>query len=277
MKISLTPEVAYHHIKKYSQYSVTDSWARWYSNVAPLKGQRIVKTFLNYKKKNAKILDLGCGTGMTTLALADNFPNTVACDMGAMEVRATKELLKKYGYRNKVIKYNGKKLPFKDNNFDIVSFIEVIEHVSNPDEVLREIKRVLKPDGILHITTANKLWPIEPHYKLPFLSYLPKNLANKYVQITGKGERYDDIHLPTYWGFKSMVSKCFDVEDITIDILRDYKKYGMDKERGIKVVIIGKFLNKIYDTNHLLYKIISYPLVISSLGWLFIARPKNND
>lgn len=48
--------------------------------------------------------------------------------------------------------YDGKTIPFNDNHFDSVFSTEVLEHVFNPDEILPEINRVLKPGGTLLLT-----------------------------------------------------------------------------------------------------------------------------
>ncbi len=48
------------------------------------------------------------------------------------------------------------RFPFSDNVFDLVIFAEIIEHLLNdPCRVMREIKRVLKPNGTLILTTPN--------------------------------------------------------------------------------------------------------------------------
>lgn len=269
MKNKLTRSLVFKHLNKYGQYSQSPDWNKWYASVAPLKGKRVVQTLLTYKSKNARVLDLGCGIGLTFAILAQNFINSIGCDVGEKEISATKILLKNLNLKNRLAIYDGKHLPFTDKSFDIVTSIEVIEHVDNPAKMLQEIRRVLKPDGILHITTANKLWPIEPHYKLPFLSYLPKSFANLYLKILRRGTSYDDIHLPTYGEFYKLVSKYFEVEDITLDVIANYKRYGLGKERGIKVVILGNILK-----NKLVLKIFKPFLLWCSLGWLFIARPK---
>ena len=258
----------FEHIGKFSQYSNTGGWAKWYSKVAPLKGKRVAKVLLNYKNANSKLLDLGCGTGLTLAFLAQVFPNSTGCDVGAKEVVATKTILKDHGLKIPLIKYNGKKLPFADSFFDIVTFIEVIEHVDNPDMVLKEIERVLKPDGVLHITTANKWWPIEPHFKLPFLSYLPKKMADWYVSVFKRGSSYQNIKLPSYSQFFKMVNKHFEVKDITLEVIADYEKFGLAKERGQAIALLGRTL-KILNRFELIKKI----LVRFSLGWLFICRP----
>ena len=61
----------------------------------------------------------------------------------------------------------------------------IYEHVVDPDAVLREIRRVLAPDGVVYLGLANRLGVVEPHYRLPFLSWLPHGpLADRYVRAS---------------------------------------------------------------------------------------------
>lgn len=48
-----------------------------------------------------------------------------------------------------------KKLQFKDGQFDVITCIEVIEHLENPRQIIRDLARVLKPEGVLIVTTPN--------------------------------------------------------------------------------------------------------------------------
>lgn len=278
-KTKLTALEIFKHIVKYGQYSQNQSWAEWYSKIASLKAKRVTNVLLTYRDKNSKVLDLGCGIGLTLAGLAQTFNSCVGCDIGNKEIEASKELLKKLKLKAPVIKYDGKKLPFANNNFDIVTSIEVIEHVENPSTYLREIKRVLKKDGILHITTANKWWPVEPHFKLPFLSYLPSKMADFYVKTTGKGNDYQNIKLPSYTQFYKMANRYFEVEDITLNVISEYKKYGLDKERGKIILYLArllKFLNRMEKNSITKFPalFIKYLLRRFSLGWLFICYQK---
>lgn len=238
-----------------------------------------MKMLREYKGQDARLLDVGCGIGITLSFASQMFPDSVGCDIDTKAVTLTKKILEEVGVKIPVVIYDGEKLPFKDNSFDIVMSIEVIEHAKDPDLMLSEMKRVLKSDGILHITTANKWWPYEPHYKLLFLSYLPKKLADLYVRLSGKGKSYEDIKLPSYGKFRKIVGKYFIVEDITLPIIEHYKKHAFDKERGTKVVIIGNFIGWLGKLETLpIVKYFSYAvkwiLTRVSLGWLFIGRPR---
>ncbi|EKD87570.1 MAG: ubiquinone/menaquinone biosynthesis methylase-like protein [uncultured bacterium] len=199
--------------------------------------------------------------------------------MGDGEVKATKELLRLLRISAVVKKYDGIKIPYPSNTFDIVTSIEVIEHVNKPLRMLEEIHRVLKKDGILHITTANKWWPIEPHFKLPFLSYLPAKIADSYVRLLGRGDSYHNIRLPSYKQFRQMVQNFFTVEDITLDFLKSYKMSGLDKERGKVIVVVAdvlqglNFLKKFSVTRAIAVGLETCILHVS-LGWLFIGRTR---
>jgi ubiquinone/menaquinone biosynthesis C-methylase UbiE len=54
-------------------------------------------------------------------------------------------------------------LPFQDEIFDAVLLIEVLEHIVNDVAALKEISRVMKPEGLLTLTAPNKLFPFETH------------------------------------------------------------------------------------------------------------------
>ena len=60
----------------------------------------------------------------------------------------------------------------------------------------------LRPGGVLYLLAPNRVWPLEVHYGLPFLSWLPLPIANQYLRWTGRGTDYSDAcYAPTYRGF----------------------------------------------------------------------------
>jgi SAM-dependent methyltransferase len=98
----------------------------------------------------------------------------------------------KHGYRFTLV--NGTTLPFDDGVFDLVITNHVIEHVG--DETLQlahlaEIKRVTAEDGLVYLAVPNKWRFMEPHYRLPLLSWLPGAVSDAYLRLTRRATYYD--------------------------------------------------------------------------------------
>lgn len=269
-------------IRKYSQYSQSEAWMRRYSRILPIKAKRTVTLLKQYKGVDCLVLDVGCSTALTLWLIAKEFKNSIGVEpeLRAAEIAVTR--LRDHNLPNVILRADGGALPFANGTFDIVTNIEVIEHVQHPRILLGEIARVLKPDGILHITTANKLWPIEPHYRLPFLSYLPNRWASAYVRIMKRGHGYDGIRLPTYWQFRSLVEEFFDVEDVTLGCIADYRRFELHKERGFLIQAVAPVVRTVLWGEQALaslgpynpFRWLSKLLTGISLGWLFIAKPR---
>lgn len=105
---------------------------------------------LNLKNKN--IMDIGCFDG-TFLSLINNRNNDLY-GLDASEY-AIKEAKKKNIRVKKFFFDDITKLPYKDNYFDLVIAGEIIEHIYDTDFFLKEIKRILKPNGYLFLSTPN--------------------------------------------------------------------------------------------------------------------------
>jgi ubiquinone/menaquinone biosynthesis C-methylase UbiE len=121
--------------------------------------QKLVQFFLTkYIKKDTKILDIGCQFGDISLPLASDAEYIVGLDMSMRSISIAKDNagLLNIGNASFVVAEVGT-LPFESNSFDVILFLEVIEHLYNADLSLSEIHRVLKPDGFLLIGTPQKI------------------------------------------------------------------------------------------------------------------------
>lgn len=101
------------------------------------------------------VLDIGCGGGEFGDLLSFELPDSriVAIDAELKAMRAASEVP---SLRGLTVQGNGSTLPFKDAAFDLVTVLEVIEHLEDPDAFLREVRRVMKDDALLLITTPNR-------------------------------------------------------------------------------------------------------------------------
>jgi ubiquinone/menaquinone biosynthesis C-methylase UbiE len=190
------------------------------------KALRIIKTLQDHlgkeKLKDLTLLDLGASTGIISYTLAKYFKKVIAVDI---DKKALESARKCYFRPNLIFRVDdAMKLSFGNNYFDVVTCTQVYEHVPNAYKLFNEIYRVLKPGGVCYLATMNALWPIEPHYNLLFLSWLPKALANAYVKITGIANQYYENPL-TYWGLKKLTLK-FKQIDYTQKITANPIKFG---------------------------------------------------
>lgn len=109
--------------------------------------QELVKDLL-LSEKPKKILDIGCGTGETITYLKTVFKK--ASFVGIDNSKEALKFTKSRGHNVK--KGDALKLPFKDESFDAVLLLDVIEHIKNDAGVIKEAKRVLKPGGVIVLT-----------------------------------------------------------------------------------------------------------------------------
>ena len=147
---------------------------------------RLLETYIDLK--NAKVLEIGAGSGYIAAHLGE-----VTGPRGKVHaIDCNDELQITNGLT--FTEVDDTSLPFPGESFDIVVTNHVIEHVGNrmaQEHHLKEIRRVLRANGIAYLAVPNRWTILEPHFKLPFLSWLPKCLRSTYVRAFRKGTHYD--------------------------------------------------------------------------------------
>ncbi len=122
-----------------------------------------------------RVLDAGCGAGQGTTYLAGHGATDIIGVDIALEAVAFARSRSSLG--NLAFgAMDVARLGFRSGTFDMVTSIEVIEHLVDPEQYVAEIRRVLKDDGLLVLTTPNKLitspkpgmmWPYHVHEFYP--------------------------------------------------------------------------------------------------------------
>jgi ubiquinone/menaquinone biosynthesis C-methylase UbiE len=131
--------------------------------------ERCCAFFRQHVQAGSQILDCGCGPGSITVGLAEWAPDgqTVGIDLGAEQLDGARALARDLGLENVTFRQGDIfDLPFEDASFDVVFSQTVLYHIPNTEKALAEIKRVLRPGGLVAlrdaITASLIVWPEEP-------------------------------------------------------------------------------------------------------------------
>ncbi|HEY9151535.1 MAG TPA: class I SAM-dependent methyltransferase [Anaerolineales bacterium] len=121
---------------KYSQY--------WWSN------RFFAALARRYGRRGSRLLEIGSGLGHLVGQLEDGF-ETFGLDLNHWAVARSKSEVK----RTQLQTASAQDLPFSDSTFGVVVIKHIVEHLPDPARAIREIGRVLEPNGILILATPN--------------------------------------------------------------------------------------------------------------------------
>jgi 2-polyprenyl-6-hydroxyphenyl methylase/3-demethylubiquinone-9 3-methyltransferase len=157
--MSLEANVDAAEIEKFQ--SIANRWWDRESEFKPL--HEINPLRVAYIEKQAhgvagkKVLDVGCGGGILAEALAQNGAQVTGIDMAELSLKVAKLHLHEseldVDYQLSTVE------AFAENNaaqFDIVTCLEMLEHVPDPASIIQSASRMLKPDGVLILSTLNR-------------------------------------------------------------------------------------------------------------------------
>jgi len=165
----------------------------------------------------SKLLDIGCNTGSTIFKLhLCGFKNVYGIDVNKISIQHGRQAYNQIS--DKLIDYDGVKLPFGNNSFDIVTMFDVIEHINNINEFLNgEVRRVLKKGGRLLFQTPNI------YTNIPWEIFIHRSI-HKYKEYHVSLQSYRSlIRLLESTGFGEILIEKRDIR--TSYYLRELRKY----------------------------------------------------
>jgi len=148
-----------------------------------------------------RILEIGSGYGFFLAHARRAFGwNIRGVEPGEEEFSGRYELASRILHGNdidpgRLVRAAGERLGFRDGCFDAVISNDVLEHVGDPESVVRESARVIRRGGLLAFNMPNYRWIYEGHYNTPWIPAMSKPLARRYVALLGRDPSYvDTLH-----------------------------------------------------------------------------------
>jgi len=209
----------------------------WYTGRRQILSSFLEDICRRVTDRRPRILDVGCGTGANLLMLS-KFGDAEGVDLSEDALAFCRER----GLEN--VKLGAaEKLPYDDGTFDLVTALDVVEHLDDDLGGLSEMRRVLRPGGrvLLFVPTFMFLWGLQDdvsnhrrRYRMPELRsvleqagfeverttyanitfFLPILLARKMMRLTGiKAESENNINLSALNG---VLGKLFGAESVLL-------------------------------------------------------------
>jgi 2-polyprenyl-3-methyl-5-hydroxy-6-metoxy-1,4-benzoquinol methylase len=156
-----------------------------YEKARPAFAAEIARVFLEKSGgsslRGKNLLDVGCGNGEISEAFSSMGLNVTAVEYSLSRVMK----MATNGLSFRLVAGDGHCLPLASNCFDFVVLADVLEHVSDPGQVMREVARVVRPGALVFIGATNRCSIAnvvsDPHYSVPFIPLMSKRLASWYV------------------------------------------------------------------------------------------------
>lgn len=179
------------------------------------------------------LLDVGCASGIITRSLGSGFKCAVGIDLNEEGLRMDSLDRHPHASPAALLRATTATLPFADAAFDVIVCAQVYEHVADQTALAEEVFRVLKPGGWMFFSGPNRAWPIEDHYKLFGLGWIPKSWANFYLRLTGRGEAFEENLLTTrqlqklFWRFERV--------DLTARMIRNPSAFHFEASPALSL------------------------------------------
>ena len=128
-----------------------------------------------------QVADIGCGAGTLSLLWAELGHRVHGLDVNQPLLGLAKQRAAEAGYDIDFRLGSAVELPWPDASMDVCLVPELLEHVAEWEACLWEFARILRPGGVLLLTTSNKLCPKQQEFNLPLYSWYPRPLK-RYVE-----------------------------------------------------------------------------------------------
>ncbi len=192
-----TPEHMERHFRDYVGFELAETQLRQVQDVTGLhSGQNL--------------LDIGCGYGSFVIVCRNGGINAEGIDIAEYDIGFARKRLpmERPQDQSQIVFHlgDGQNTGLPAGKFDVVTAWNLLEHVPDFRELIREAFRLLKPGGTFIGIAPNYLaFRQEAHYHVPWYPLFPRKMAHNYLVRRGLDPKFfdNDIHYVTAWGIES--------------------------------------------------------------------------
>jgi ubiquinone/menaquinone biosynthesis C-methylase UbiE len=199
------------------------------------RGFQIIETLRrttpDFDPRGCRMLDVGCGDAGVPIAFAESGAHAAGLEVSERSVDRGRLRAEDHGCGIDLRQGVAQCLPWPDAAFDLVVLDNVLEHVADRRGALREIRRVLRPRGLLYLVTPKPFAVLSivsnPHYQLAGLTLMPRPLQVWYFERVRGGGRgnYGVGVIPTRPGVRRLLraegfDEITDARSLWIDYVR---------------------------------------------------------
>lgn len=210
--------------------------------------QTLAESLVEDGHAGSRMLDIGSGYGANVLRSRACGIDAQGIEIAPMEVQFARRRLQRLRPEDDprlVYQHgDGQSLPYSDAYFDVVTIMNVLEHVPDYRMMISEALRVLRPNGVLYVLCPNyAAFRQEAHYHVPWIPLLPKTFATLYLRMLGRNPTFfqTSIHYCTNWGILTHLARSgTKIENPQMQKLRSLGSIKSEKVRLI-LTIANKF------------------------------------
>ena len=166
----------------YEQRSLNPETVQRFTSIRD-KALKLLATRLGHSPGNLHVADIGCGTGMQSQFWAKLGHHAHGLDVNASLIDIARRRASEAGMNIPFDIGSATELPYADSSMDVVLLPELLEHVAEWRRCLDEAIRVLKPGGLLYLSTTNWLCPVQQEFNRSMYSWYPAFLKRHYEKL----------------------------------------------------------------------------------------------